>query len=126
MTPPICAVCDYLLDARGRCADCARVLPKNLEQLKWQRIHWVECPRHGAVEAEDQRPVQINKQWKYACNRCYDEKRFGSAHEATTMKDIIVRRSEYIEEERARLLAAWGAPPPQLAVKEGTPCDKPR
>lgn len=117
-TPPLCQVCDYHLDARGRCASCARVLPKDLEQLKWRKVFWIECKRHGAVEPEDgQRMVKVGHSWNYSCPRCTAEKRYGTAHEALTLRDIIVRRSEDIEEERAHLLKAWGAPAPAEASK---------
>lgn len=119
-----CEACSCLLDERGLCARCARVMPEDLEALKWVLISWTVCAVHGAHETQgrdthyraswktvnpkDKRKKIDHHEWRHRCYPCTKNvNRFLKSDEAQTFSDRIMIPAEVYQKLIDERLARW-------------------
>jgi hypothetical protein len=116
----ICQACDHELDALGRCARCAGVLPEDIERLKRIAVYWIVCSAHGAHEVgreqhyrmewsepdpKDRRKKIRHHEWRYRCPKCD----FMDKNTIECFKDLILLPEQVYRPLIDERLTAWGA-----------------
>lgn len=115
-----CDVCVYKLDARGRCARCARVLPEDLNRLMYTTVYWISCSAHGSHEVgreeqyraewktpdpKDRRKKITHHEWRYRCPRC--EFQYSNVNVVESFKDTILLPQQIYETEIEDRMKRW-------------------
>ncbi len=121
----LCSVCDYVLDARGKCASCRGVAPRDIALLKVAEASWTECIKHGALpvvgkgyahrvtwttqDPKDGRRKITHHEWRRRCSACFEAHDWAAADASQSCKEQIEIPEVIWKAELDSRMARWSS-----------------